>query len=116
MKIKVISVLLPAVIALTLSGCLSGSCYSEEEHIEFMSESMREKLLKKALYNENDEFEYCLFECEPSGFAFSRVRNMPFGYYYSDRYVSFSDWQRMIVRDTDAETVTLRCCFGRGSI
>ena len=89
-----------------------------------MSESMREKLLKKdvtnfdayPLYNENDEFEYCLFECEPSGFAFSRVRNMPFGYYYSDRYVSFSDWQRMIVRDTDAETVTLRCCFGRGSI
>lgn len=114
MKIKVISVLLLAVIALTLSGCLSGSCYSEEEHIEFMSESMREKLLKKdvtdfdayPLYNENDEFEYCLFECEPSGFAFSCVRNMPFDYYYADRYVSFSDWQRMIVRDTDAETVT----------
>ena len=114
MKIKVISVLLPAVIALTLSGCLSGSCYSEEEHIEFMSESMREKLLKKdvtdfdayPLYNENDEFEYCLFECEPSGFAFSCVRNMPFDYYYADRYVSFSDWQRMIVRDTDAETLT----------
>ena len=114
MKIKVISVLLLAVIALTLSGCLSGSCYSEEEHIVFMSESMREKLLKKdvtdfdayPLYNENDEFEYCLFECEPSGFAFSCVRNMPFDYYYADRYVSFSDWQRMIVRDTDAETVT----------
>ena len=114
MKIKVISVLLLSVIALTLSGCLSGSRYSEEEHIEFMSESMRDKLEKNGvtdfvaypLYNENDEFEYCLFECSPSGFAFSCVREKPFDYFYADKYVSNVEWRRMIVRDTDAKTVT----------
>ena len=114
MKIKVISVLLLSVIALTLSGCLSGSRYSEEEHIEFMSESMRNKLEKNGvtdfdvypLYNENDEFEYCLFECSPSGFAFSCVREKPFDYFYADKYVSNVEWRRMIVRDTDAKTVT----------
>ena len=114
MKIKVISVLLLSVIALTLPGCLSGSRYSEEEHIEFMSESMRDKLEKNGvtdfvaypLYNENDEFEYCLFECSPSGFAFSCVCNMPFDYFYADKYVSNVEWRRMIVRDTDAKTVT----------
>ena len=31
---------------------------------------------------------------------------MPFDYFYADQYVSFIEWQRMIVRDTDAETVT----------
>ena len=114
MKIKVISVLLLSVIALTLPGCLSGSRYSEEEHIEFMSESMRDKLEKNGvtdfdvypLYNENDEFEYCLFECSPSGFAFSCVREKPFDYFYADKYVSNVEWRRMIVRDTDAKTVT----------
>lgn len=117
MKTKIICVLLLVVSAFMLAGCVTGRRYTEEEHVAYMSERMRVKLIDSdnakvtdfevyPLYDENDEFRYCLYECEPSGFAFSKVREKPFDYFYSNLYVTLPKWRKFIVRESDDTEIT----------